>query len=88
MVADLTKSLNRLPDETLCQAALRFLCAKPFMTSVMPGMFDDYMVDENCQAVTRYAELSREEASALTAAKDFGGVARTRLVAPTLPLAG
>lgn len=69
VVADLTKSLSRLPDETLCQAALRFICSKPFIASVMPGMFDDYMVDENCQAVTRYAEMTREEALVLTSAK-------------------
>jgi aryl-alcohol dehydrogenase-like predicted oxidoreductase len=74
VVADLTKSLNRLPDETLCQAALRFLYSKPFMTSVMPGMFDDYMVDENYQALSRYAELSRDEASALTAAKNLAEI--------------
>jgi aryl-alcohol dehydrogenase-like predicted oxidoreductase len=71
VVAELTKSLNRLPDETLCQAALRFIYSRPFMTSVMPGMFDDYMVEENCQALKRYSEISREEVSALSAAKNL-----------------
>ncbi len=71
VVAELTRSLNRLPDETLCQAALRFIYRQPIMASVLPGMFDDYMVDENYQALTRYEQQSREEAAALSAAKNL-----------------
>jgi aryl-alcohol dehydrogenase-like predicted oxidoreductase len=71
VVAELTKSLNRLPDETLCQAALRFIYSRPFITSAMPGMFDDYMVEENYQALKRYSEISREEVSALSAARNL-----------------
>jgi aryl-alcohol dehydrogenase-like predicted oxidoreductase len=82
VVAELTKSLNRLPDETLCQAALRFLYAQPIMTSVLPGMFDDYMVDENYQALTRYVQLSREEVSALSAAKILAEIQGRRWLPP------
>lgn len=83
VVAELTKSLDRLPDETLCQAALRFIYAQRFMTSVMPGMFDDYMVDENYQALTRYAQLSREEVSALSAAKNLAEMQGRRWLPPS-----
>ena len=69
LVAELTKSLDRLPDETLCQAALRFTYSRPFLTTAMPGMFEDFMVDENYQALQRSLELSREEQAALGAAR-------------------
>ena len=69
VVAELTKSLNRLPDETLCQAAMRFVYSRPFMTSAMPGMFEDYMVEENYAALQRSLGLSREERTALDAAR-------------------
>jgi aryl-alcohol dehydrogenase-like predicted oxidoreductase len=82
VVAELTKSLKRLPDETLCQAALRFIYRQPNITSVLPGMFDDYMVDENYQALTRYEQLSREEASALSAAKSLAEIQGHRWLPP------
>lgn len=63
MVQELTKSLNRLPDETLCQAAMRFY-SRAFITSVMPGMFDE-------QIVLRHSGLAREETTALHATKRF-----------------
>ena len=69
VVADLTRSLERMPDETLCQAALRFTYSRPFLAAAMPGMFEDYMVDENYQALQRSLELSREERAALDAAR-------------------
>lgn len=74
VIAELTKSLDRLPDETLCQAALRFIYSRRFMTAAMPGLFEDYMVDENYQALTRYAELSQQEISALSAAKNLAEI--------------
>jgi aryl-alcohol dehydrogenase-like predicted oxidoreductase len=58
-----------MPDETLCQAALRFVYSRPFMTSAMPGMFDDYMVDANYQALQRSLSLSDQETTTLDAAK-------------------
>ena len=69
VVAELTKSLNRLADETLCQAALRFVYSRPFLTSAMPGMFEDYMIEENYQALQRSLKLSRDEHAALDAAR-------------------
>jgi len=68
-VAELAKTLRQLPDESLCQAAMRYAFSRPFLSSVLAGMFDDQFVEENYTAVTRYAELSREETAALEAAK-------------------
>ena len=68
VVAELTNSLERLPDETLCQAALRFVYSRPFMTCAMPGMFEDHTLEENYAGLTRQLELSREERAALDAA--------------------
>lgn len=68
VVEELTKSLERLPDETLCQAALRFVYAKKFMTSAMPGMFEEHTLDENHAALGRHLELGKEERAALDAA--------------------
>lgn len=69
VVGELTKSLNRLADETLCQAALRFVYSRPFLTSAMPGMFEDYMIEENYQALQRSLALSKDERAALDAAR-------------------
>lgn len=68
VVADLTKSLKRLPDESLCQAALRFIYSKPFFTSAMPGMFEESTLEDNYAGMTRHLELSRDEHAALEAA--------------------
>jgi aryl-alcohol dehydrogenase-like predicted oxidoreductase len=68
VVADLTKSLQRLPDESLCQAALRFIYSKPFFTSAMPGMFEESTLEDNYAGLTRHLELSRDEQAALEAA--------------------
>lgn len=68
VVAELTRTLERLPDESLCQAALRFVYSRPFMTCAMPGMFEDHTLEENYAGLTRHLELSREERTALDAA--------------------
>ncbi|MFN7922997.1 MAG: aldo/keto reductase [Bryobacteraceae bacterium] len=68
VVAELTKSLERLPDETLCQAALRFVYSKKFMTAAMPGMFEEHTLEENYAAMGRHLELGTEEKAALDAA--------------------
>jgi aryl-alcohol dehydrogenase-like predicted oxidoreductase len=73
VVAELTRSLERLPDETLCQAALRFVYSRPFLTCAMPGMFEDHTLEDNIAGLRRHLELSREERAALDAA---GHVAR------------
>jgi aryl-alcohol dehydrogenase-like predicted oxidoreductase len=67
-VAQLTSSLSRLPDETLCQAAMRFVYSKDFLSSVVTGMWDDQWVDDNYKAIGRYSELRHEERAALDAA--------------------
>ncbi len=68
VVAELTKTLKRVPDESLCQAALRFVYSRPFMTAAMPGMFEDETFDDNYAGLTRHLELSRDERAALHAA--------------------
>lgn len=68
VVAELTKSLKQIPDESLCQAALRFVYSKPFMTAAMPGMFEEQTLDDNFSGLTRHLELSRDEHAALHAA--------------------
>jgi L-galactose dehydrogenase len=68
-VAELAKTLRQLPDESLCQAAMRYAFSRPFLSSVLAGMFDDQFVEENYAAVTRYEELSGAETAALDAAK-------------------
>lgn len=68
VVADLTKSLARMPEETLCQAAMRFVYSKPFMTAAMPGMFEEQTLSENLSGLTRHLQLSRQEHAVLDAA--------------------
>jgi len=71
VAAELTRSLARLPDETLCQAALRFVYSRPFMTCAMPGMFEDHTLEENVAGLRRHLELSAQERAALDAAARF-----------------
>jgi aryl-alcohol dehydrogenase-like predicted oxidoreductase len=68
-VAELTASLSRMPDETLCMAALRFVYSRPFLSAAVTGMFEDRLLDDNYKALTRYWEMRPEEQSALGAAK-------------------
>lgn len=75
VVAELTRSLNRLPDETLCQAALRYVYSRPFLTTALTGMFDERLLQDNYAALERHVALTREEHAALGAAGDW---ARTR----------
>jgi aryl-alcohol dehydrogenase-like predicted oxidoreductase len=67
-VAELTKSLDRLPEETLCQAAMRFVYSRPFLATAITGMFDQQLLDDNYQALTRYQQMRAEERAALEAA--------------------
>ena len=69
VVNRLTESLKRLPDESLCQAALRFVYSQSFITSAMPGMFQAHEVDDNHAALQRQLELSQVELDALDAAR-------------------
>ncbi len=75
VVAELTRSLNRLPDETLCQAALRYVYSRPFLTTALTGMFDESLLQDNYAALVRREELRREEHAALNSTARW---ARTR----------
>jgi len=68
VVAELTKSVARLPDETLCQAAMRFVYAREFVACALTGMFEDFTLEENYAALGRHLEITREERAALDAA--------------------
>lgn len=68
VVAELTKSLKRLPEETLCQAAMRFVYSRPYMTAAMPGMFEEQTLHENYAGLKQHLQLSREEQAVLDAA--------------------
>ena len=64
-VAELTKSLDRLPDETLCMAAMRFAFSRPFLATAITGMFRQDLFDDNYTALTRYRELGPGNEAAL-----------------------
>jgi aryl-alcohol dehydrogenase-like predicted oxidoreductase len=69
-VAELTKALNQLPDETLPQAAMRYVYSRPFLSATVAGMFDDQFLTDNHAALSRYRDqLSREEHTAFDAAR-------------------
>jgi aryl-alcohol dehydrogenase-like predicted oxidoreductase len=68
-VAALTKSLDRLPDETLCMAAMRFVYSKTFIHSAIAGMFDQQFLDDNYRALASVAGLKTDERAALQAAE-------------------
>ena len=82
VVAELTRSLERMPEETLCQAALRFVYSRPFMTCAMPGMFEDFTLDENVAGLSRRLELGREERAALDAAAHAARASRSLWLPP------
>jgi aryl-alcohol dehydrogenase-like predicted oxidoreductase len=82
VVAELTKSLERLPDETLCQAALRFVYSRPFLTCAMPGMFEDHTLEDNISGLRRHLELSGEERAALDAAAHLARATRGSWLKP------
>jgi aryl-alcohol dehydrogenase-like predicted oxidoreductase len=68
-VAELAKSLNQLPDESLPQAAMRYVYSKPFLSCTMTGMADDQFLIDNVAAMSRRDQLTREEHTALDAAR-------------------
>jgi aryl-alcohol dehydrogenase-like predicted oxidoreductase len=68
-VAELAKNLKQLPDESLPQAAMRYVYSKPFLSTNMVGMTDEQFVEDNCAALARYDQLTREEQVALDSAR-------------------
>ena len=71
VVARLTKDLGQLPGETLCQAAMRFVYSRPFLTCAMPGMFQDHELEDNYAALARHLRLAGAEIKALDAASQL-----------------
>jgi len=74
VVAELTKTLDRLADETLCMAAMRFVYSRPFVSSTIAGMFEDRCLEDNYRALTRYAELKKEETAVLEGASRYASM--------------
>jgi aryl-alcohol dehydrogenase-like predicted oxidoreductase len=70
-VAELTKSLDRMPDETLCMAAMRFVYGKPFISTAITGMFEMQLLEDNYKALERYSEMKPAETAALDAARTY-----------------
>src|SRR5262249_16752213 len=68
VVARLTRDLGQLPGETLCQAAMRFVYSRRFLTCAMPGMFQDHELEDNYAALTQHLHLSAAEIKSLDAA--------------------
>jgi len=77
-VAELAKALDQLPDETLPQAAMRFVYSRPFLSSTMTGMFDDQFLMDNYEAIGRYNQLTAEEHAAFDAARKVTSLTGSR----------
>jgi aryl-alcohol dehydrogenase-like predicted oxidoreductase len=69
VVAQLTRDLGQLPGETLCQAAMRFVYARPFLTCAMPGMFQDQELEDNYAALAGHLRPTGADGKALDAAR-------------------
>ncbi|MGA2327050.1 MAG: aldo/keto reductase [Bryobacteraceae bacterium] len=67
--AELTRNLDRMEDETLCQAAMRFAYSRPFLSTALCGMQDDVELVDNYRALARYREMQPEEHASLDAAR-------------------
>jgi aryl-alcohol dehydrogenase-like predicted oxidoreductase len=66
---ELTKTLGRLPDETLCMAAMRYVYSRDFVSTVIAGMFEERLLEDNYKALVTYQQMGREEHAALEAAR-------------------
>jgi aryl-alcohol dehydrogenase-like predicted oxidoreductase len=69
VVAELTRELKQTPGESLCQAALRFVYSRPFITSAMPGMFEEHELSENYAALKQHIKLGRADSAVLDNAR-------------------
>jgi diketogulonate reductase-like aldo/keto reductase len=68
-VAELTKTLARLPGETLCMAAMRFVYSCDFISTAIAGMFEERLLEDNYKAMANYQQMGHEEHAALDAAR-------------------
>ena len=73
-VAELTKALDRMPDETLCMAAMRFVFGQPFLSTAIAGMFQEELLEDNHRALTRYQQSGGGDRAALDAARRLAGL--------------
>lgn len=78
VVSELTKSLERLPDETLCQAAMRFVYSRPFITAALPGIFQDDDLVDNYKALSDQLKLSHAENDVLEWASRVAAIQERR----------
>jgi aryl-alcohol dehydrogenase-like predicted oxidoreductase len=77
-VAKLAASLERSADETLAQAALRFVFAQPFIACALTGMFRPEELEENYQAFVHHVEdAAQPSASLFSAARELAVLSRT-----------
>lgn len=65
----LTESLKRLSDETLCQAAMRFVYSRRFISCALPGMFQEHELTDNHAAMQRQLKVGAVENEALDCAR-------------------
>jgi aryl-alcohol dehydrogenase-like predicted oxidoreductase len=81
-VAELTKALERMPDETLCMAAMRFVYSRDFVSTVIAGMFEDRLLEDNYKALANYQQMSPKEHAALQAARQVARLLNKTWVPP------
>lgn len=73
-VAELTKALDRNPDETLCMAAMRFSYSRPFLSTAIAGMFQEELLEDNYKALARFQKHGAGEQGSLDAARRLAGL--------------
>jgi len=59
-------------------AAMRFVFSRPFVSTAIAGMFEDRLLQDNYQALTRAGAMTREEQAALGAARDVAQLLRAK----------
>jgi aryl-alcohol dehydrogenase-like predicted oxidoreductase len=77
-VAELTRALDRMPDETLCMAAMRFSYSRPFLTTAIAGMFQEELLEDNYKALARFQKSGPGDRAALDAARRLAGMLDTK----------
>ena len=68
-IAELTRTVDRLPDETLCMAAMRFVYSHDFVSAAIAGIFEERLLEDDYKALANYEQMTREEHAALNAAR-------------------
>jgi aryl-alcohol dehydrogenase-like predicted oxidoreductase len=74
-VAKLVAALHRAPEETLAQAALRFVFGQQFLAGALAGMFLPEELEENHQALQRHAgDLAQGRETVFAAAREVAAL--------------